>query len=427
MRTRIPLLLSAACIATSQWDAVKLNSYITLSDTFLILALVTIIIGAGGRIRPHLPVALWIGLLIAFLSVAITQIFPPTLDYIQSRHSPLNVYNLVTTVVVHDSTSANVIKFILAYVGIPVLIAVAGKTHKSLVRLLDGWVIGAALTALVGLSDASHLTHISFSILGFGFSNRIAGLNTSPNTLAEVAAMALPACIIWSRQSEGRRRIAPFLFVGMGVALLLTGSRGGFGGALIGLIVCAVYDNSLRRKVPVAASVVATMLVIVVVFIPSVTNSVLATLRLNSNNTGAATSDLVRQQVAAQATTDFAHSPIHGVGLFAIQEGHQVELELLAAGGIILLIGWLFYVYGAIEMLPRIKRDSQYRSWTPLAGSIVAWLALGLTENETLPRYLLVPIGFACAAGYLCRKRRSAISMPGNSSSQQLALARRDE
>ena len=73
------------------------------------------------------------------------------------------------------------------------------------------------------------------------------------------------------------------------------------------------------------------------------------------NSTSGAASDASRARLANQAILDFRHNPITGIGYSFITGGHVVPLELLAAGGVFALAGFVVYYLAVFMDWQRIR------------------------------------------------------------------------
>jgi hypothetical protein len=383
----------ALSIAAAECNAIKLGPF-TLGDLLFLSAGAWTLVSGRNRGSVTLPILYKVGIGAAFVSFLATTLFPPSAAYLQSRYNEPNTYALYASIPIHTTNLESFFKFFLTYAIVPLVIIRACRTERSCWVVLDGWILGATLNAIVAVSDSYHVTNISYALLGLQFQGRGSGLTIGPNTLALVIALAVPAVFIWGRVSPLRRSMAIPVMTLMVLASFLSGSRGG------------TVDTKLRSRLSPIVLFTTIAVVVIPFVLPSVSRKFLNALRF-TGNAGAAQSDLERIQVFHQAITDFYHSPIHGVGFIAIESGHDIYIQLLASGGIILFFGWLCMAISGLRALPDICRDVTFRYWAPLAGSIVAWISVGLVENELLDRYLTVPIAMALALLIMIKENKS--------------------
>jgi hypothetical protein len=142
----------------------------------------------------------------------------------------------------------------------------------------------------------------------------------------------------------------------------------------------------------VTAVVVAFSLL--VAFTPHLLDAAATTLRL-SGAESASESNAIRDQIRGQALADIAHSPVRGIGLHAIAEGHAIYLQLVAAGGAVLGLAFAVTVLGAVVdgvALARRSTPDERGLVVVLLVSIASWLVVGAVENQIADLYLYLPI-----------------------------------
>ena len=106
-------------------------------------------------------------------------------------------------------------------------------------------------------------------------------------------------------------------------------------------------------------------------------------------------SDHIRAEVAQQGERDFIHSPIDGVGMQVAAEAHNVYLQSLASGGLILFTGYVIFVVCAALTARRAMRYSELGG--PLLAATVSVALLSMVENSLTDRLVYVPAGLVAA------------------------------
>jgi O-antigen ligase len=97
-----------------------------------------------------------------------------------------------------------------------------------------------------------------------------------------------------------------------------------------------------------------------------------------------------------QGWADFQRYPLFGAGVRHISEAHNIYLQLLAAGGVVLAVGfgaYFFFMFRDCWLLTRVG----FNLPRFLMISIATWLMLGLIENEIVDRELYFTVGCVAA------------------------------
>jgi hypothetical protein len=177
--------------------------------------------------------------------------------------------------------------------------------------------------------------------------------------------------------------------------LVVSESRGGLVAAVAAVLVTLALRRRSRPWLAPLAVLAAAVAVVVVVSAPDLVGGAAERLRLAGADS-AAMSNQVREQLGAQAWADFAHAPAQGIGLEVAVQGHNIWLQLLAAGGALLLLGFLAAVALVAADIAVLRRVGD---GLPLVMGICAatWLLVGTVENHLTDLYLYVP--FAVIAG----------------------------
>ena len=425
--------LLAGAVATP-WNAVSVGG-LQPGDALFAAGLGLLLLAAVGA-RRSLALPWWVsGLAAVAAVVAFAQVFSPVdSGYVTGRFVLLVYGGQIPDEPGNNLTNLGhweVALFALplaavlaARLAVPsgLALAPAWAPARGFVRkLTTAWLIGCTLSALVALSDRFGVTAISASLLPFtDVSGRQAGLTSQPNNLAVAAAMSLPVAVYWASGAasasaqvrvdaaipEPRSASAPspdllratFLApaFGLGCVLLLlggafvAGSRGGSAAAVLALLASLMATPGGRKLLPklLIATMIASPLLASVLH--DTWASLRESLRLGGEVSGAA-SDLGREMLARQAIRDFEREPLRGIGLWVITESHSIYLQLLASGGLLLLLAFVIFLAFAARAGLVSSRIGDDPLGTLLAVSMLTWALVGVVENQLTDRYLYVP------------------------------------
>lgn len=372
-------------VITSSWNGLRAGEGLALCDVFLVLAAVfwmtsTVFDRSSVVVLPR-----WL-------------VFP--------AYVLLADVLLSTVLVIGASTNSLLfgVRFVVALLLTPLVIGVIAGNLGVLWLVVDCWLLSAGVNAAVAVSDYFAHTHIGQSLTGDTNLIRVAGLTTQPNHLGFVCVFALP--ILLARLLQTRPRSLKVLYIGImilaALGLLVSGSRGGVIGGVFVFASAPFFQSAIRGR---AIKVLAVGLVgaaLVAVFIPS-TVSTISIQRLvgtPSAQTGAGVegSDIKRASKREEAIAEFNSSPIYGVGFDIVRATESIYLQLLSAGGLIALFAWLAFAGGAILSSFRLARMTrappELRGLAgAVCGTLVAWVLMGIVENQLYDRYLFVPCG----------------------------------
>ena len=410
-RSRVGVLtyLVAAAFAAVQWPALKFHDQ-SIGDILLVICLV----GAGlralaGKFRPYLPRMAVLGLVLAALSVILTTVRAPGTSFLNDRLLPPNPLGTFGILAQHTTNGANGAKFFLAFAIVPLLAVGMGRSARACRILLDGWIVGVALKFTRwgdGLTPHHpHLNQPARVCRGVRTSQRAYDgcqhsgrdpldclpcrhhLGTNVAAAAQIGTMPLhpDACRSCVHGIARRRRSSTIRNPGL---LHLRSPLG--------------TQESSGHSGRYSGNSGPTSLLLP---------------RRQCHHTEAPSLGIEHHGVrrhpdsafAHQAVADFVYSPIHGLGMSVIEQAHEVQLELLAAGGVLLLAGWLLITIAGIQAMGRVSRDPRLSSWMPLAGAIAAWIVAGFVENQVVDRYLTIPIALAFALARLAKTRPSQV------------------
>jgi hypothetical protein len=297
------------------------------------------------------------------------------------------------------------------YVGtkflVPILILPAvflfARTHagKAVRNIMIAYASGTAVSSVLALAQVLGVSNLASQIRGYDVvdglnASRSAGLAVHPNFLGMTCVLSLPFALWLLRNPAGRDRAIGWALLGANLlGVYASGSRGGAAVAVIAIVGSVVVIPAYRRALPTVGLLLALIAGFAFVVKPGIGHAILKALRLTQNNQSATGSDLIRAQVGAQGLRDFRHSPLDGVGLQVAAEAHNVYLQALAAGGLLLLTGLLVFVFGGLSRAASALRNEP--AAYPILVSIVCAATLAWLENSLTDRLAYVPLALSAA------------------------------
>jgi hypothetical protein len=392
---RLGFRLLVLSFATASWNAVMVR-HIQLGDIFLAAAAVCLgcdVLATMRVPRWTLTRGMWIGAVLIGMAGLWTAVSPASHDYLAARYDGIVAY-VPPGIGRPGGNLTQLGKFEVALIVLPLLALMAAPTRRRLRVLTEAWLFATVANAFVAIADRFAHTGISLHLLGpLGVSaGRQAGLTQQPNHLALAIAMVIPVAIAWQIRT-GRRRAGLSMIAVLFVGLYLTGSRGGLAAGAVAVPLTLYLYRPARRQV--------WWIGWAALLITAFYGQRLVDLALRRNRLGGtAGSDVARSLVRHQGWADFWHSPLHGIGYSVINDAHEVHLQLLAAGGVLALIGFAVYMTSAARMAWRAGRIDQLYSRALLV-SIGAWLMMMFVENQVSDRYMFVPVAIALTLGRL--------------------------
>jgi hypothetical protein len=392
---KIALGLTYIASMTTAWNGWKLG--LRPGDFFSLLALLFFVGTDLGHKWPRLPRWVWqFGALIVLVT-ALHEFFPTDPNYL-TRRVVIGLNNSV----VHGnveflSNMAVGLKFLVPIVGMPLMYAFAYMhDRRALWRGAYWFALGAAFSGLVGFSDRVLGSTLSLSLTGIpAVAGRTPGLTLHPNFLATTCVLGLPFMLWQTAAPRLRDRVlAVCVLIPLLVGLFASGSRGGVAvGAGTVLLSFAVMPR-YRRMLPTVAILMVGMGALLFVLNPSLGKSALKAVRLAGNGSSSG-SDTARGIVGHQGVLDFRHSPFDGVGMQVAAEAHNVYLQALASGGLLLFAGYAIYVLSALWT--GFKRTQQTEWAYPFAIAALSGALLAYVESALTDRLAYVPLALIAA------------------------------
>lgn len=331
-----------------------------------------------------------------------------------------------------DGSLAAALRFSVALGALPLIIMFAAGTPRRVNRVVDVWLFAAAVNSAVGALDLLGVTQIGLSLTDIDFvsvTDRAPGLTYHPNHLGLVAAMALPVAVA-RMGAGGLRGLAALALVPMFiVGVVESGSRGALLAAVAGtgvVFILGVTTRRLRRTVLLFAAPVAVFAVMIALLGHNQLTGEVTFERL-AGGAGAAQSDQERLLTLHQSFDEATDHALIGQGFLVVRSAHNIYLQLVQAGGVLALAGFLVFCWSILRRARWLARSSSGAPpWlmTLAAGSgasICVWLLFGLVGNAIYDRYLYIPVGVTLALALVHRR----FSVP-ESATVVLPAGRRD-
>jgi O-antigen ligase len=398
---RLAYIAIGVAILTITWNGFRLAGG-GISNVFLVLAFGMAAVRAVMlRKPPLLPPWMFMAAIGFVLAAMLRLIFPPdasTLNdiLVHFRAIPTTTGDQPLFLIPRSDLLA-LIQVMIAVFVLPLLVASVATTTDRIKRLLDVFVISAAINAVVGLVDVAGI-HIAPIIAGQG---RSAGLTIHPNYLALTCTVAIPLAMLWIGR-RGRWRTAGFATTGL---LLLgayaSGSRAGAVTAVLGVLATMVVIPRLRTGLGWTVPAVGMALLALFYFAG---DQILEQIRIGGDvgtAVNTAGSNTQRSQLADLAMEQFQARPLFGVGFSVITDAHSIYLQLLAAGGVILFLSFLTYMGGLAASVWRAMAGPERDVAVAIGVSIAMWLINGVIDNQLVDKYLYVVPGLLIALAYV--------------------------
>ncbi|MCW3017145.1 MAG: hypothetical protein JWO02_4237, partial [Solirubrobacterales bacterium] len=395
---RIVWVTACIFVVTVTWNGIRVGGG-AFGNVFLALAVVSLV---AHVIMSGKPLALPPWLLIVGLGVLLAQllslVFPPNVEL--TNMSDVQFLTLYTNAMPspvylpHRSDVAQLLKFEVSIVLVPVLMLAAGVTRRRCTQLLDLFTISALVNGFVAVADYSGFQIGPTPLSG----TRASGLTIHPNYLALTATIAIPLAMLWLARADVRWRLAGMFAVPtLVVSVYASGSRAGAVTAVMAVALTAVALPRLRRSLAVVLPVLGMLGVVVLVF-TSTGDHILSQVRISGGGDTAG-SDYQRSYVASVAIEQIKARPLQGVGFSVIADAHDIYLELLAAGGAIVLASFFLFCGGLVAATTRGLRGLLRNEVTAAAIAVGLWLVNGILDNQVADKYLYVVPGVLIAMG----------------------------
>lgn len=378
-------------VPASSWNGVRLSDSVTFGDVFIATA-------AG------LALLLWLR------HGHAKDVIPPWLTL---SAWALAVAGLLATY--RGGFGGNVVP-VVQYAGtllvLPVVMVSGLATPRRILLMTDAWLLFVSASCAAGLADFALNLGITNRLSGIDYlqyAHRASGLTVHPNGLGLTAAMALPvalACAVRGTQAgigAFSARHSAYVVILLG-GIAVSGSRAAAIGGVAALVLAPAMAGRGRGSPLTVGFVVVLLAAASVVTLNASTADRLGLVvgaRLLGGDQASA-SDQQRSDAHRSAIDTVASNPFVGTGFGVVRTAHNVFLQLLAAGGIMALVGIATMWIGALResrwLVLRANAPPSLRHLPAgLGASVVVWIVLSVAENAVYDRYLYIPIGILLA------------------------------
>lgn len=390
---------------TSTWTGVSVIGSIKATDLALAFATVLGIGAVAGRFSMPPRWLVFAGIVL-LLTLALSTLFPADPSYMAGRYRQeiQGTSSAIRDLQVTNSPTVAALQWFVGLAIVPVIVSnIIVKARRSAVAVAWAFALGAGVSAMFGILDYIGVTSIGPNLTGFEGQDRISGLASHVNNFGFAAALAAPIALHMART---RRVGGTVLFLLLATAAVLSGSRGAQVGILLVLVLVLMFDPRHRTSRLLASIYAGLWLVtLAVLFLSSLSSTLGSFLRFGAD-AGASESDQGRLRLMEQGLADWAHSPFFGLGYSVLTGAHSIYIQILAAGGLLLAAGLIYYFFGLFRDLLRLRRAGDELA-PYLAVLFCAWLSCGVIENVLVERYLYIPVGLVIAMTSLLLESRS--------------------
>jgi len=380
-------LLFAAFTAT--WGGIRQLPMGQIGDVFLlvVLALVLLLV-VFGDLRFTIPGWLWLAPIGVVLCTAIRWFDPVPFQTLVQRMG-LPPY-------APDYFFRGAI-WMVALVVVPVVVIACPTLDARVPQLLvAAFTGGVCVSATVAILDVLGLTSIGASLGTAGVTSRQAGLSTHSNMLGFTCVIAIPFALYFFAAMRHKWISAGALIILLG-GVLMSGSRAAQAAALVVFLGSVWVAPNRKAAIRDALIVFGIAAVLGVTFIQIAIGNVFDNLlRFGSSSTTAAGADEERTMLFNQALKDFGDFPIAGVGMKGIVNAHNIYLQLLSSGGLVLTVAVIIY-WICILRAGYLAAKSGMVLARYLSVSVIAWLMMGLVSTQLTDRFLYYSIGCIAA------------------------------
>ncbi|MFC6397846.1 O-antigen ligase family protein [Luteococcus sanguinis] len=351
--------------------------------------------GRGFMWHGRVPPWIWFGVSAVVIDVAALTWWPVSKSYVTHRVDLLGLHGE------HGPTSLiSGLQWLVALFVLPTcMAALAPDKPRRLAQIISAWAWGVGVSCTVALLDSAGVTAISAGLIDVDYSGRQAGLGSHANSLGVSALLAFPIATWIARRHAKRGVLLQTLLV---VGIVLSGSRGAQALLVVVMVGMALVLPHARRPLAILGLVALVAAPLAMQAIGGL-ETIQGTLLRFGNNEGGADSNAERTAVALQGLADFSQRPIFGVGLNQITYAHNIYLQMLSAGGVVLLTGILLLLASVVWEGIRSSELSVLGLYCVI--SVGIWIVLGLVENSLVDRFLYFPIGVIAGLSILRGQR----------------------
>ena len=289
-------------------------------------------------------------------------------------------------------------------------------------RLLNLWKLVLWCGLFIAVSAIKSYLSGEFKMRGVRIAGAVGGIFGNPNDLATALDLLIPLAIVLGLLAQGFwRRIYYGLAFVLGVATLVTFSRGGFLGLLaIGGVMLWKLGRGRRMRAMLAGSLV--LIVFLTVMPGGYGSRLLTILDSQSDETGSAQE---RRLIMERAMQVAVSHPLIGVGIgnfpiYSIHEkkAHNAYLEIAAELGIGGLLAYLLLVLAPLKRLRRVEKENiaqrdaaereRYLLSIGLQASFYAYLVCSFFASIQYLWFIYFPVAWAIALSRIQPLEREA-------------------
>ena len=403
--SRLAIITLLGASFTCTWGGLRVLPAGQIGDAFLGLCAVLVIgLVLFTDLRFTTPFWMWIPPIAVIICTVIRWF------------DPVPFWQIVTGYTIAPYTPNNLPKagvWLVALIFVPMVVIGCSKLYARTPQMVIGaFTAGVCVSSAVAVSDLMGYTRIAVT---YGSQNEVEtrglGLTTHSLFLGVTCVISIPFALYFVHNS---RHLWQKAIAGAGLLLLFGGAlaSGSRGAQAASVVVAAIMVVAApNRKASLVQSLLGLGLagVIMVAFAQLFLGDVLSSLVRFGGGTGVmdvSTSDQTRVSAARQAFVDMERYPIAGVGMKAINNAHGIYMQLMQAGGVILLIALVVYWLWCLRDAYVVQKLGH-----PVAAylfvSIAAWLILGVIENQLIDRLLYYSIGCVAALSVLYLRGRN--------------------
>ena len=401
---------------TAPWTGFKLATGGAPADVLIVLALGLVgLLVVFGDLRFSVPSWPLIPCLVILICVFVRQI-DPIPAYVRVLQMQLYGY--------YPDDLKKALFWIFALLLVPTaIVACSAIDQRAVVWTMAAFVAGTVVSCVVALTDLIGLTPNIGQIVGertqictyrcfnAGLGARMNGLTDHPNTLGITALISIPIAVYFLSTMR-RKWIAAIALVVLFGGVLASGSRGAQAVAPV-CALAAVLCTPTRDSVPHAKPIVLLGSVLgglaVLALLPSRVRQGL--FRVFDTSQDASGSNSERFNLLRSAFADWQANPVFGSGIRHLVEAHNIYLQFLASGGVVLTLAMLAYFFLVFHAGWQLSGEGVvYARYLMI--SIATWLVVGLVENAIADRYLYYSVGSVAALASVQYQRRRYSNVP---------------
>jgi hypothetical protein len=405
---RLALTSIGLAAAVASWNGIHVPLFSHFFFLFLALAAGAVGVGTVGRRAGHTTpsVPAWLVAVAAtFLALGLCDALIP----ISATASRESAYEISSSGTFFDLSSAglgtnfgNLVRLEIGLFVLPALIVAVANTSASRRMIADAWLLGTALSASVAVVDGVLGTTIGGTLTGTAASvaetHRQVGFTSQPNHLGLSCALVIPIATLWlARPQRAWRVLAAAVLAFLVAAIITSGSRGAAVAGLAAAFATVLVVPKLRPYAAISALGLVCIAVLLTVE-PKWAHSLGVATRLAQNAPGVAASDAGRSLLRSLAISQFTSRPFTGVGFAELGAAHTIYIELLATGGVAGLLAFGVFASCCVASGLRALGTPNSDLVAACVVSFVAWLAVGVVENQMTDGYLYVAPGLVLAA-----------------------------